>query len=57
MRKMKDFYPDLIERVAQINRRRVVRVNLSDRYKWSEIYARRKVLRLGEMPEEGKNPR
>jgi hypothetical protein len=54
MREVKDFYPDLLEKLSQVNRRRIVRVNLSDRYRCSEPYQRKKPLKTQEPPEGGR---
>ena len=53
MREMKDFYPDLIEKLSRVNKRRIVRVNLSDRYRQSELYGLKKPPKTEEPPENG----
>jgi hypothetical protein len=54
MRKTRDFYPELIEKLSRVNHRRIVRVNLSDRYQWSERYGGKKTLKPGEEPKDEK---
>jgi hypothetical protein len=53
MRQNRDFYPDLIEKLSRVNHRRIVRVNLSDRYRCSELYETKRPLKKGEPPEDG----
>jgi len=52
VREAGDFYRDLIEKLSKVNRRKIVRLNLSDRYRWSEPYKRKKPLKTDEPPKD-----
>lgn len=47
MDEIKDYYPDLIARLSKVNRKNIIRVNLSDRYRWSDRYAKGKTVKTG----------
>jgi hypothetical protein len=48
MRETKNFYRDLIEKLSKVNRRHIVRVSLSERYSWRDLYGWNRTLKPSE---------
>ena len=56
MDEIKDYYPDLIERLSKVNRKNIVRVNLSGRYRWSDRYEQEKTKKEDRKKNDEKQP-